>query len=285
MRKQEGLQRRGRRETLVVETNVPTYEMISGETIEYELGKTGSAIALFFNRVLAAADDPAVSVVMLEELVYGLDNPLLSKDILPGRAVVTLATYDNPVFVVMLELIGRKRIAVGQLDVQAARLRHTMTVRDAALQLGVTEGAIRQAIYAGRISAWKDGGTHYLDPTVISAYRVSRRGPKAAQQPLGRALEVRCGSNNEAQFNVKTPRQLVSTRRSKGAVIGTADAWERVAVLAAKDDGARLFVLQPADEMNELEFEGFYVRGWFIVTRTENNARRAREAFKAFKPE
>lgn len=258
-----------------------TYETISGENIEYECAN--DTVRDFLARVFADASNAAVSTAQLELLVYGPTNPLLSTDILPGRAVVTKATYEHPAFHVMLDLIGRKRIANGQLDLEAARARHTMTVREAAEKLGITEGAVRQAIYAGRISAWREEGTYYLDPSVVSAYRVSRRGPKPpAHTPISHGLEVRCGSNKIARFNVKTPRPLSSTRRANGVVTGTADSWKRVGVLAGKGDGARFFVLEPANEQTQLEFDGFYVRGWFYVSRMENNARKARESFTAF---
>lgn len=281
LRKQEGLQRRERRQALVKGDEMNTYEMLSGETIEYECAT--DAVREFVALVFANVANGAVSAAQLEALVYGPANPLLSTDILPGRAVVTKATYEHPAFHVMLDLIGRKRIANGQLDLEAARARHTMTVREAAGKLGITEGAVRQAIYGGRISAWREEGTYYLDPSVVSAYRVSRRGPKpVTHAPISHGLEVRCGSNDSARFNVKTQRPLASTRRVKGIVTGTAGSWKRVGVLAAKDDGARFFVLEPADEQNQLEFEGFYVRGWFRVMCTENNARKARESFTAF---
>lgn len=61
---------------------------------------------------------------------------------------------------------------------QSDRQKCTMTVKDAASILDVCESAVRQAAYARRIKSIKLGGTIYLDPESVAAYRVSRRGPK-----------------------------------------------------------------------------------------------------------
>ncbi len=253
------------------------YLTISGETIEYKPATT--ELAAFMERVRVASEDPAVLVVQLEALVYGLENPLLSKDVMPGRAVVTRATYEDPCFHVMLDQIGRKRAATGHLDLAAARARHTMTVQQAAKQLDITEGAVRQAIHNGRLSAWRDSGVYYLDPIVVTAYRVSRRGPPPSQAD---PLEVRCGSEAGAVFKVKTPNELAGRSKSKDVVTGMAGDWKRIAVLASKGSSARLFVLEPSKKSNVVALDGFFVRGKFAITTTENHAARAREAFKKF---
>ncbi len=252
------------------------YLTISGETIE--CNPATAELAAFVDRVRAASEDPGVLVVQLEALVYGLENPLLSKDILSGRAVVTVATYANPCFLVMLDLIGRKRAATGHLDLAAVRARHTMTVPQAAKQLDITEGAVRQAIHSGRLSSWREAGIYYLDPVVVTAHRVSRRGPPPAATPL----EVRCGAEEGATFKVKTPIALSGRTKSKNVVTGLAEGWKRIAVLASKGDSARLFVLEPAKGSNLVSLDNFFVRGKFDIVVTENNAARAREAFKKF---
>ncbi|KYF76558.1 hypothetical protein BE17_10810 [Sorangium cellulosum] len=53
-----------------------------------------------------------------------------------------------------------------------------ITVPEAARRLGVGDSAIRQAIKVGRLRAQKDGGTWYVDPDAVAAYRVSNRGPR-----------------------------------------------------------------------------------------------------------
>lgn len=256
-----------------------TYSLLSGETIEY--APTNDAVAAFMDRVRKATDDPHVSVVELEVLVYGLENPLLSINRETGRAVVTRATYEDPCFHVMLDLIGRKRVTVGHLDLEAARVRHTMTVREAAKLLGITEGAVRQAIYAGRLSYWRDAGVYYLDPSVVKAYRVVRR----QHAPKRTALEVRCGSADDTTFKVKTLNGLTGRSKVGNVVTGMAEDWKRIVVLASKNERARCFVIVPGPDDDVIEFNGFFVRGRFSIDRTENNARRARELYSATTPE
>jgi hypothetical protein len=280
LRKQEGLQRRRRQQTLVVDDEMNTYETISGETIEYT--SASAVIASFIERVRAAAHDPGMTVIQLEALVYGLENPLLSTTVIPGRAVVTASTYADPAFHVMLDLIGRKRVATGHLDLNAARARHTLTVRHTARQLGVSESAVRQAIQVGRLSAWKDAGTYYLDPVVVGAFRVSRRGPK---QTSGEPLSVRCGSSGSVRFSVNMPHELTAATRGKGVTTGHALDWRRIAIIASSGSSARMFIIEPADRDDAIEFNEFYVRGRFKIVHKENNAKAARDSFKAFTPE
>lgn len=265
-----------RHETLVVDDEMNKYLTISGETIEYSPNTL--VLAAFMDRVRTASEDPKVLVVQLEAMVYGFENPLLDKDIIPGRAVVTKATYEHPCFHVMLDMIGRKRAATGHLDLAAARARHTMTVQQAAKHLDITEGAVRQAIHSGRLSSWREAGVYYLDPVVVTAYRVSRRGPPPTATPL----EVRCGAEEGVVFKVKTPIELSGRKKSKNVVTGLAEGWKRIAVLASKGDSARLFVLEVSKNSNLISLHNFFVRGKFDIIVTENNAAKAREAFKKF---
>ena len=69
---------------------------------------------------------------------------------------------------------------------------------------------MRQAIYAARLRASKEGGTYYLDPQSVAGYRVSKRGPRRQDQmakgPPGAALDARIGSGPDASFRVKHSR-------------------------------------------------------------------------------
>ena len=254
------------------------YELLSGETIE--LNVPNAMTAAFIDRVRSAACDPGTTVVQVEALVYGPENPLLATMVIPGRAVVTAATYADPAFHLMLDMIGRKRAVTGHLDLHAARARHTMTVADTAQQLAITESAVRQAIHAGRLSAWKDGGTYYLDPVVVGAFRVARRGHKP-----NRPLFVRCGSNAGSTLSVKASTEITNSTRQGNIVIGQFDGWSKIAVLASCGPKARFFILEPSSNENSFEFDGLFVRGRFDIVTKDNNAKRARESFKQFTPE
>lgn len=263
------------------------YTLLSGETVEFSA--PSGELAQFLDRVLSAAVDPAVTEAELSALVHGPENPLLDKTAVPGRCVPTAEVYRDPVFHVMLDCIERKRLPPGS-EVAAPQARFTMTVPDAAKQLCISESAVRQAIYAGRLRARKDGGTYYLDPESVSGYRVSKRGPRRqdrlAKGPPGGALDARIGSGPDASFKVKHSRddfELVEKRGPEWT--GTIPAgWRRIGILGTSKDRSAYWEIEPADGESVLHFEGFYLRGGFRIVDTVSVSSRAVAAFRAFKP-
>ena len=250
------------------------YTLLSGEEVEFPT-PTGQ-LAEFLKSVHEAMLRPNVTAAWLQEYIYGVENPLLDKTILPGRAVVTKAVYENPVWHVLGDLIGRKRVAEGSLNIAAATKRYTMTVPEAASRLGIHESAVRQAIAARRLTSWKHGARHYLAPEEVANYRPSPAGPP----PM---LRVRVGSSPGARFSIKQVggnMLLDSPGSPDAAVVGS---WKRVAVLAGTKDKVRCWILEPGDVQDEIAFEGFFVRGRFRIVEKINNEVRARETFKAFK--
>jgi excisionase family DNA binding protein len=263
------------------------YTLLSGETVDFTA--PSGELGAFLRRVLAAARDPAVGEQELTELVFGPANPLLDKSVVPGKTVPTSEVYRDPVFHVMLDCIARKRMPPDAVVV-SARERYTMTVPEAASQLGVSESAVRQAIYAGRLRARKEGGTYYLDPSSVGGYRVSRRGPRRrdkAQKPLpGGVLEARIGAGSDASFRVKHSREEFEIEEKHGAQWTGAipGGWNRIAVLGTAKDRARYWEIEPAEGESVLHFEGFYLRGGFRIVETVSSNARAREAFRSFQP-
>lgn len=259
-----------------------TYKLLSGEDVQFVRPK--GPVGSFLRRVERAAVDPVVSVQEITDLVYGTENPMLDVTSFPGRAVVTRAVHENPVWWVLQDLIGRKRVATGHLDLAAARARYTMTVPQAAERHGVHESAIRQAIAARRLPAWKDGGNWMLAPSDVEAFRVARRGPKPrAELEGGAELAARVGSAPGVSFRVKgasVDGEKVGDLRDGKIPPG----WSSIGVLVSKGQKARFFRLEPSPDADEVALEGFYLRGPFKVAETINNARRAGEAFKSFGP-
>ena len=166
---------------------MPTYKLMSGETITYP--EPAPEVAAFLARVQAAADDPAVDLNGMISLIYSEENPLLDTTMLPGRAMVTLKVLKNPAFLIMTELLGVKRIQLGLLDPIAAAACYTISVNEAAEQLGITPGAVRAAIKARKIAAHLRNGEWYTRPESIAAYKVSNRGRKRAKVPAKKPLE------------------------------------------------------------------------------------------------
>ncbi|AKT39141.1 helix-turn-helix domain-containing protein [Chondromyces crocatus] len=263
------------------------YTLLSGETVEF-IAPAGE-LGAFMRRVIAATKDPAVTDAELTELVHGPENPLLDATVVPGKVVATSETYRDPMFHVMLDCIARKRMPPGT-SVATARARFTLTVPETATQLGISESAVRQAIYSGRLRAHKEGGTYYLDPISVGSYRVSRRGPRrrdaGGRSFPGGILEARIGSAPDASFRVKHTREEFEVEEKHGAEwVGTIPGgWHRIGVLGTSKERARFWEIEPAEGESVLHFEGFYLRGGFRILETVSVSARAREAFRHFRP-
>lgn len=254
------------------------HETISGHRVEFD--EPEGELAEFFARARTAAADSAASENDLITLIYSADNPLLSPGVVPDRGVVTKDTLAHPVYRVLQDLLIRKRVAEQGLDVQAMADRHTVTIAEAAEQLGVHASAVQQAIKAQRLPSWVKGGRHYMAPSALDAFELSRRGPK----PKGKPLRYCSGSEPGTSFRVKVPTSRVIEKKGK-AQTAEVDTWARVAVLSGGEGRHRFFVLEPVASGSErLELGSFYVEGPFRVTKKVNNAREAREAYKAFEP-
>jgi excisionase family DNA binding protein len=277
-------------ETVTLGVGSP-FPLVNGD----ELTFTASTpqVRAFLERVSAASQDMRVGVPELTRLVWGPENPLMDTKILPGRAMATESTYNDPAFRLMLDLISRKRIAVGTLDIEAAVARYTLTVPEAAERLGIHQTSIRQAIKSGKLAAWKNGGTFFLDPASVESYRVSKRGARATWR---HPLSVRFGTQGDAMFLVKwkvfdidDADHLLANRvkLADGTQEGVIPQWGVAVVLTGiKSKGSyRCFELTPIDDdrnfTDEIEFQGFYVRGLFKQMKT-NNSKEAMEKWDAF---
>ena len=166
---------------------MPTYKLMSGETITYP--EPAPEVAAFLARVQAAADDPAVDLNGLISLIYSAENPLLDTTMLPGRAMVTKAAFNNPAYRIITNLMGEKSVRLGLLDPVAAEACYTISVNEAAEQLGITPGAVRAAIKARKIAAHLRNGEWYTRPESIAAYKVSNRGRKRTKVPAQKPTE------------------------------------------------------------------------------------------------
>lgn len=265
------------------------HETMSGGVLE--LGDPAPAVVGFLARVQEAVADPAVTIGVFTALAYGVENPIMDVSTVPGRAVVTADVFALPCYGVIADLLVRKQI-------QQDATRFTMTVQAAAARLGITDGAVRQLISRLVLCSRRPTPTsaHLLSPEDVEAYAAIRqlrdpeRAPRsttlpeapAAAVPPAAALEARIGSHPGASFRIKGAQ--VAGKKTGTWREGTIPAgWTRIAVLAAKGaKGARGWVLEPGDESNAIDFEGFYLRGLFRVVETINNERAARERFQTF---
>jgi excisionase family DNA binding protein len=148
---------------------MPNHLCINGQSVDYA---PAPADLMFLRRVEAMLADPKVSALDLRSTIYGPENPVLAQE--HGYTWVSAAAFASPVFRVLQDLHDRKRVATGRLNLEAAAARYTMTVAQAADQLGVGDDDVRAAVVAGRMPAWvKEGDTH-LDPAMVAAYSAGR---------------------------------------------------------------------------------------------------------------
>lgn len=258
---------------------MPVHTATTGERIEYT---ASPPLADFFARARIAAADPTVGIAAMVELLYGEENPLLTRGVLPGRGYVTREVLEDPAYRVMLDLLDQKRVQARTLDPGAAVEAHTVSVADAAKQLGISGSAVRQAIAAGRLPAVKISGQHWMQPAAIASYRVTRRGPPPAEARAP-ALRVTVGTEGNGVLQVRHDGVMDSVQGTAGVAIGEITGWTWCVVkLARKDRGSmRLLFLEPGQEAAELTLGSLSVRGRFRVARRVNNAKAAAEAWRA----
>lgn len=250
-----------------------------------------------------AAHDPTVTEAALTELIYGKENPLLDQSIFPGRGAVTKITLANPVYHVMLDLLDAKRVQAGTLSKPAAEAAFTMTVSEAAETLGITPGAVRQALDAKRLAGVKRGPSYFLDPRSVATYRdrVVRRGPEAKHEleasivPIdprsgsGKtrdvlpALLARIGNVEGKSFRLKVDGFTETSRPDGHVVEGVVQSFERAAIAFAGTEGLRMFVIEPGPDENEFAFGPFFIRGNYRVVQKINNARDAAAKWADFR--
>ncbi|MCI0703412.1 MAG: helix-turn-helix domain-containing protein [Planctomycetia bacterium] len=167
-----------------------TYHSLSGLSFTYP--DPPPDVAVFLERVRLAAADPAVSPNQLIELIYGLENPLLEETMLPGRAMVTQAVFDNPIYRIMTDLLDRKELAAANQTVEQVAAPYTISVKQAAKKLGITESSVRAAITARKLSAWMRNGQWFLRPESIASYKLSNGGRKKRKaKPAPSAASVK----------------------------------------------------------------------------------------------
>lgn len=255
---------------------------LSGHDIKYP--DPDPKLDRFLKRARDLCEDPKASEDDLVLLVYGEDNPILDRTFFPGRGMVTAVVIENPVYHVLLDLLGRKRAAIKGHTAEQLGKPFTLTVPQAAEQLGVTEDAINKGIRARRIPAWVKDGQRYVDPRALAVLKLGKQG----KVPDGfMRLKVRVGASHSGQLRVKHAGGELPNKAEPipYAIETTLPRSQRVAVLTAGADGSlRMFELIPGETEAKLPpFEGFTVEGNFEIARKINGAAAARKAWEGFK--
>lgn len=258
------------------------YTTTTGEVIEYPTPSTETAA--FLQRAIEAANDPRVSEAELTELVYGKVNPILDQSIFPGRGAVTKAVLENPLYAVLTDLLQMKAILAGSFVPERDTTRFTLSVTEAAERIGVTPDGVRKAIRANRLSAWKRGGTYYVDPRDADTYRehVLPRGRARSGDVPEAALRVRMGNEPGRSLRVRALELVETGRPRKRVVDGEVQTFERVGIATSGDASNHFVVIGPSSTPNRIEWGPFFVEGAFRVIERVVDPKSAADAWKAF---
>lgn len=253
------------------------HETISGQRIEYP--DPDAAVARLLKSARAIVDDPERSSDELVALVYGRNNPILDPTLFPERGAVTRAVLENPVYHVLTDLLARKEAQERGTNFDSVKASYTLTVAEAAEELGVTEDAVRRAIRNRRLPAWVKEKSYYVNPDHLELLGdVGQRGA-VPLQALEYAVGYDATSNVFMKFKIPGGELPFDEQGNTGRVA----KWQRVGVLTGGHGKIRFQVLEPSHQDNEVNFHGFFVKGKFRVTGKLNNMKEARLSWDRFK--
>jgi hypothetical protein len=206
---------------------MPKHTTISGQRIDYD--EPAPATAAFLERLVAMMRDPSVSESEMIGFAHAREKPILDHR-LPEGGAVTEAVLADPLYLVITDLLARKRIAL--------------------------EGSARGA-----------------EPSHA-----------ATAEPVDHTLVVRIGNVPGKAMRFRGPGDLQDLERIEGNIVQgrLSSGWARAAVLSGGAGDDRFWELEPGPAENTIRWGPFFVTGRFREVRRENNARRAREAWKSF---
>lgn len=262
---------------------------LSNKEIEYD--DRDPVVAAFLQRVRELAAKPKSKESDLIALVYSQENPIMDRTLFPERGAVTKEVLEHPVYRVLCDIMGRKRVEQDSVNVETLGASYTLTVAEAAAKLGMTTSAVRQAIDASRLPSWKKGGHHFLNPDHFSAFKLGTAGPKKRVEPtIGQALALKFGHAPGVSLRVSVEGNpaVIQTERAHGNVQdGTVVAgWTHVYAIASIESGrgisTRYFELEPSHEMEEVNVgHEMFIKGRFRIAETKNNPQAAAAAWRA----
>jgi hypothetical protein len=255
----------------------------SGHRIEYE---ATPEIEAFLRRLQELVTKGDVSSQAMTGIAYSSENPILDHAMFAGRGAVTREVLENPAYAVVTDLLFRKTLTErGQTPDDIAE-HYSMSVSDAAVELGIHESAVRQAIAAKRLASWLKDGRHYVDPRALKTLEVGTRGPRRADA-TGGSLTVCVGNTTGQSFNVRTPTPITSTAKvganKKSGVVEP--GWRRLVVRSIAGAVHRTWILEPGPKEAELVAGDFYVRGRFAIAESATTPKKADTWWRERKPE
>ncbi len=245
--------------------------------IEYD---PSPEVEAFLTRLEDMISDPKVNEQQMIGVAYSRENPLLDKTMHPIRAMVTKDVFDDPAYAVMADLLFRKRVAQEKVDVNKLAAKYTVTVAQAAEQLGIHQSAVRQAIEARRLASWMKDGKHFLEPSSLASFaQSSGKGRAGKKSEMSSELDIVLGHAAGASLRVRSAKPVETIERVDGNVVHgrLAAGWKKIVVLTTAGNSKRGFALEPGApgaEPQEINHPPFYVRGNFHIYLHGNSAKK-----------
>jgi excisionase family DNA binding protein len=166
------------------------HETLNGHRVEYD--EPDAKLARFLARVEKAMVDEHVTENEMIALVYSVENPLLESSAI-GGPLVTKETLANPIYRVLADLLERKRVAARGIDIVKLAAKYTLTVAEAAEQLGAHENTVRKAIREGRLASWVKDGQHYLNPKWVDQFELATEKSRTISSAPSRSPRAASG--------------------------------------------------------------------------------------------
>lgn len=240
---------------------------------------------LYLEQIRKAVLDENTSSADILNLVFSHDNPF-TKASEDGTPRLSSLVMESPAGAMLRDLMFRKQLAeVGMEPEQVQAARHTVSTNEAAEEAGVSVQAIIQGIKAGILAGSKTGGRWMVTRASLDAYVATRGGRPTGK---GSMLAIRMGNKPGVSFRIKHDGDFEQLDKTASVITGTLEDWSEVGVLTnlkAKDggrDSQRFYLLVPGDDVTQVVFEGFCVRGSIEVKEAVYEPDEARAAYKAF---
>jgi len=252
---------------------IETYTTAHGEALALNLTPEEAVWLAEFRRDAA---DPTITIGALTDRAYSDQNPMLGASPIPGRGWVTAEVHARPAYRALIDVLYVKTVQVTGSD---GSERFTVSVADAASELGISEPAVRLAMRESRLPSMVKGRRKFTTPEAVAGYQVSNRGPRSSartRRAEATPLTVRRGSRGGQLLQVSHD----GAEAGKDPV--TVSGWSRVFVRTTMKatNSHRFWELQPGPTQQSLRLGDFEVTGRFEVVRKINNGREALAAWK-----
>jgi hypothetical protein len=260
------------------------YLLVTGHRVDH---RPSTEVAAYLARLGAMVDDPSVRDLI--GVAFSEENPLLARGAFPGRGWVTPEVFANPSYRVLRDLVWRKELAARGIDRDTLAAEYVLSIDEVAHELGVSSAEAREATRSHRLDSFVKAAGVFVSRRGLESFR---RLEAWRREVRGHDLVMRFGNSMHTSFRVRAPSPLAEHRRICAHVYEARvpGGWRKVAVMTSGRTSSgqkikpRTWLLEEGDELAELRFRDFYVRGRFKKT-VINNPRRARETYVSFQPE